>query len=230
MIGMNQPASASAFGFTPAKIGLVILLSVVLAGTLAFQFLGDGSQQVVVTNRNSQPGGEAVAPRASSPGSAEARGRTPMAHGKWAPMSLADATAFDPFAFPIALSKGKTAASNSEPLLQPLQLESAAQTATAHPPESSASKSNPSEGDGRADSRTPEAKRRLEEQRAIAAELQRRGVGVILRTSTGSIARIGDLELRVGDVVNGLRVAEIGPQGVRFVADADEARQPPQEP
>ncbi len=46
--------------------------------------------------------------------------------------------------------------------------------------------------------------------------LQAKGVDMILRSPRGSVARIGDLSLRVGDVHEGLRVEEIGHNGIVF--------------
>jgi hypothetical protein len=54
---------------------------------------------------------------------------------------------------------------------------------------------------------------------ALFATLREKGVGMILSTPQGPTATIGTLQLRVGDIIEGLRVAKIGPQGVEFVED-----------
>jgi len=59
-------------------------------------------------------------------------------------------------------------------------------------------------------------------QAQFMASLRAKGVDMIIRSPRGSVARIGDLSLRVGDVHEGLRVEEIGQRGVLF-APADAA-------
>ncbi|HUG71561.1 MAG TPA: hypothetical protein VMM76_27705 [Pirellulaceae bacterium] len=53
-------------------------------------------------------------------------------------------------------------------------------------------------------------------QSEFMASLRAKGVDMILESSRGSVARIGDLSLRVGDVHEGLRVEKIGKSGVVF--------------
>ncbi|MFV2066245.1 MAG: hypothetical protein ACC645_04645 [Pirellulales bacterium] len=60
--------------------------------------------------------------------------------------------------------------------------------------------------------------RRLEQDRLLAA-MQSQGVGMIMSTPEGMMATIGSTTIRVGDLIRGLRVAEITPAGVVLVEE-----------
>jgi hypothetical protein len=53
----------------------------------------------------------------------------------------------------------------------------------------------------------------------LLASLRRQGVDMILMTPQGRVARVGDLSLRVGDVVEGLKVQQINSTGIVFVEE-----------
>ena len=208
-------------GFSPGKIALIAGLALILVGTIVYQFGGSDSGPATYTKRSQQStegGGAANSPTTGNLAPATIR----AVGGKWPEISVLEASQFDPFAFPDALSASRSQSANAGALLQPLQVGSAGHSANANSSASPGAKSHPSAGDPHAESRPQEMKRRLEEQQAVAAELQRRGVGMIFRTSQGSVARLGDLEVRVGDVLNGLRVTEISADGIRLVPDVED--------
>jgi len=208
-------------GFTPGKLVLIAVLALVLVGTLVYQFIGTDAGPVVYTKRTPHPSQDETANSPTASGSNGAPAIRAVA-GKWPQISVSEASRFDPFAFPEELSPTRTQSANARALLQPLHVESAEDTANADSLELSHGKSPPSAGGHHPESRPQERKRRLEEQQAVAAELQRRGVGMIFRTSRGSVARLGDLEVRVGDQLNGLRVVEINSEGIRLVAEPED--------
>ncbi len=63
-------------------------------------------------------------------------------------------------------------------------------------------------------------------QAEFMASLRAQGVDMILRSPRGSVARIGELSLRVGDIHEGLIVDEIGENGVVFSPAKARARLP----
>jgi hypothetical protein len=221
---MNSAAPNPTSGFTPGKIGLIAVLAVLLVGTIVYQFSGTSSSPPTYTKRASL----ANADDQANPTTAS--NQTGIAlravGGKWPQISAAEASEFDPFAFPLALSKSSSQSAHSRSALQSLQVESSEHSANSNLTEHVGGKSPPSGGAGLAESRPEALKRRLEEQQAVAAELQRRGVGLVFQTSQGSVARLGDLEVRVGDVLNGLRVVEINADGIRLIPEAVDGSSP----
>ena len=213
---MSSAASTATAGFTPGKIGLIALLAIVLVGTVVYQFLETSGSPRTYTKRASRSSDEA-APASSSAPASDTRATVLRAiGGKWPQISVVEASRFDPFAFPEWMA---SRSANPRTSLQPLQIGSSGQSTNPDSTELSGGKTSPSSNGLLAESRPQEMKRRLEEQQAVAAELQRRGVGIVYQTSQGSVARLGDLEVRVGDVLNGLRVVEINADGIRLVSE-----------
>lgn len=192
---------------TPGKMAVIGLLGVVLIGVVAMQFSGDEGTPGLVKRRAPKSGSSAAAENPAAPPPAVARVR-------WPEISREEVLAFDPFALPL-------------PLRDPLPVDdslTAEETADSMLPANSAQPASPDqmaadlaakEQARETRMRAQERKSRITRMRTTATELQKQGVGVVLTTSAGGVARIGEQEVRVGDVINDvLRVVEITSLGI----------------
>jgi hypothetical protein len=181
---MVEPRHTTKAGLTPAKIGLIAVLSIILAAVIVFQMTGKGSRRVTLKKRVPNTDASAArdtgndAPHAPSGAGAP---RTRRAE-KWQDIPRSEVLLHDPFALPEQLASHHAA-----------------------PVEEDA----PAEPDAAQQTRGAE----------LMESFRTQGVSMILTTPQGTIATIGSVQLRVGDVLEGLRVTEIGPRGVVFVEE-----------
>ena len=181
---------------TPTKLGLIVVLSVVLLAVLGYQLVGPKPSPPALRDalerRRTAKEGSPVEARGVAPNRPVVAPVNPQARPKrWETVSLSDALLWDPFALPPAL---RLALRKGQP----------AESAAAP------------EVDQREQNRRLELQRRRE---ATLAALREKGVGMILATRDGSVATVGSRQVKVGDVLDGLRVVEIGPSGIVLVEE-----------
>ena len=178
-------------GLSLGKVIVIGVLAVVLLLVIVFQFGGPKENHKlspVAPQKTAAEFRSTGSSGAKAPETAAKRPETP-----WPTFSVAEVVSSNPFTLP--------------EVLRPIP--EAAQTLT------------PSSTIGGAEAtvlalgsaRDREMRRRQAE---FIAGLRARGVDMILRSPRGSVARIGELSLRVGDVHEGLRVEEIGTNGILF--------------
>jgi len=174
-------------GLTPGKTIMIGVLAVVLLVVIVTQF-GGKKKVVAVETRSRRTVSESS--EATSSGSATSALVPPKRSEKpWPTFDVAAVVASNPFMLPEVLFGDGEATVASEGGASEESL--AASEAV----------------------RVQEMHRR---QAQFMTSLRTKGVDMILRSPRGSIARVGDLSLRVGDVHEGLRVEEIGQNGVIF--------------
>ncbi len=177
-------------GFAPGKMIAIGILSVMLLLAIVAQF-----------GRRKKDVAEPAAPQTAAENSADETSSetaapvvaTPREETTWPTFNLAKVVASNPFTLPEALRPAREAVTTLTPNSEPW--EDKASIAA-------------SESDG-----VREMRRRQAE---FMTSLRSKGVDMILRSPRGSVARIGELSLRVGDVHEGLRVEAIGTNGVVF--------------
>jgi hypothetical protein len=128
---------------------------------------------------------------------------TPRAENPWPTFNVAEVVASNPFMLPEVLRPRREATQTLTPSAEPGEAEediAAIESAGVR-----------------------ELRRRQAE---FMASLRATGVDMILRSRRGSVARIGELSLRVGDVHEGLRVEAIGQNGVVFAPAVQSDGQP----
>lgn len=213
---------------TPGKLVIIGVLSVVLVGVLYFQLSGDDSPPIV--KRRSPRTESTSTPTESSP---ENQNRTQTTNrAKWPEIPRAEVAEFNPFAIPEALSPPA-----HEPEADPHSLQVAGTSQSSPSSESIQPDSNSEEPARKIDepdarARAQARKSRKKKMQATAQALQQQGVGLVMTTSAGAVAKIGEQEVRVGDVINGvLRVVDISPRGlVVEEVESDERETPEPEP
>lgn len=218
---MNRPGTPPPPALTPAKLATIGVLSVVLVGVLYSQFSSDDSGPIV---KRRQPRGDASGGTTPNGSDGNQQAQAPSVRAKWPEIPRDEVAAFNPFAVPeTLLPKSPDAA----PDPQALQVAASSQT-TSTPgsiqPDPTAQGPSAKEDPAASLARAQERKSRKKKMQATARALKTQGVGLIMTTSAGAVARIGDQEVRVGDVINGvLRVVDINSQGlVVEEVDADE--------
>ena len=188
MASRNKKSSA---GLTPLKAVAIGVLSVALLVVIVMQF-GDKNKRVARQPRGSRT--RSTQETSSTPAEQTSSVSTPTrAAGSWPEFNISNVVASNPFKLPAMLAPKVEAATTltatQEAAVAELNV-AAAEEAEDH-----------------------ELRLRQAE---FMASLRSKGVDMILRSPRGSVARIGDLSLRVGDVHEGLRVAEISDGGVVF--------------
>lgn len=203
---MNQ-AETPPPPLTPTKLVTIALLAIVLVIVLVVQF--SGSSDPIVIKRRQPRGSPGNNPEAANP----SRDPAPAVRVHWPEIHREEVASFNPFQVPDNLQKKSPLVSPQT--TQPLQV---AQSATSPPMETTepvGALLGLKPKDEQARIRAIERNSRLERTRAIASELQKQGVGMVLSTAAGAVARIGEQEVRVGDVINGvLRITEINADGL----------------
>ncbi len=200
MVKTAKPPKA---GLTPGKAVLIGVLSVVFLCVIVSQFGGKKKSTAAVSPRSrrsasrSQPATESAQPAAVAPVSK--RSEMP-----WPTFQVEQVVASNPFALPAEL-------------IEDGQDES---TLTAGPPTGE---------DAVSVAAVESAQIREMRRRRVdfLASLRATGVDMILRSPRGSVARVGDMSLRVGEVYEGLKVEAISQDGIVF-APFDEADPPPE--
>jgi hypothetical protein len=179
-------------GVTPAKIGVVAVLSLLFVAVVVYQVTSNRRESPLIRQALERRGAaredrdetDAGPDKSTVPALAAQR---PTVH-KWQAIPLDEALAHDPFLLPVGLRPDP----NRDPTAE---LASGSDAAAAR------------------------ARRQELEQRREAAVnvLREQGVGMVMTTARGTVAVIGSRQLQVGDEVDGLRVVEIGPAGVVLV-------------
>jgi len=193
----KKPSGALSLG----KVALVGVLSVVLLVVIVAQFGGQkrGNRRRPVSRRSAE---EPAAPTSSSastaPASEEKRAETP-----WPTFNVADVVSSNPFMLPEVLVPRRETA---QTLTSSSALGEAEATVLAF--------------------ESAELREMRRQQAEFMAGLRAKGVDMILRSPRGSVARVGELSLRVGDIHEGLRVEEIGKDGVIFAPTSIAEGQP----
>lgn len=195
-------ASRLKAGLSPAKLGLIIVLSLVLLAVIGSQMFGGNKPARSAAQRRPRHTENASvdsAPPAQTASPAPASGSEPA----WPLFTVQQAAAYNPFALPQSLQP---------PLPSPATALESVEPATSL--------------------RAPDVREMRRRQAELMATFREQGVDMILTTPEGVVARIGQHSLRVGDVVEGLRVSEINAGGIVFVEEmasdpaADNRRQP----
>jgi hypothetical protein len=215
---MNR-TNAKSPAVTPAKLAAIAVLALVLVAILVFQFSGPSEGASLKKRSPKSPVSVASDPAAASSTSPAGPHRL-----RWPEIQREEVLAFNPFAIPevLAKSNGTATAQTS----QPIQVSQASDSASAQPTVPNSGEPNPNPQAEQARMRAQERKSRINRIRATAAELQQRGVAVVMSTSAGAVARIGEDEVRVGDIINGvLRVVKITPQGIVIEEEPEELPQ-----
>ncbi len=186
---MAKRSKPSRGGFSPGKAIAIGVLSVILLLVIVTQF-----------GRRKEPAAQAVALQTaaensaeSTPAVADAATATKRAENPWPTFSVTDVVASNPFSLPEVLRPQREATKTLTP------------------------SSEPGEAEGSIAAIDSAGVREMQRRQAeFMTSLRTKGVDMILRSPRGSVARIGDLSLRVGDVHEGLRVEAINQNGVVF--------------
>lgn len=204
---MNRP-DAPPPSITPGKLATIAALAIVLVIVLVMQFSSSSETVVIKKRRPRNASGENADTVQASMEAA-----SPAIRVNWPEIRREEVAEFNPFQVPDELQSQKPLASP-----QPTEALQIVQTISPAPPattDSATAEPPIKPTDEKARIRAIERKSRLDKTRATANELQKQGVGLVLRTSAGAVARIGGEEVRVGDVINGvLRIKEINADGL----------------
>jgi hypothetical protein len=192
-------------GLTRGKAVLIAVLAVVLAGVVYLQYGRSGPGESDPPQSSSRPPLPARTPRGTPLAAAvveeqgEARLDIAMAEfdeARWQPPELAEVIAYDPFALPPEFPQPPRAVLDPE--------------LAAGGDDSTAAVNAQQLADA------------VEQMQQRLAELQQRGVHVIVNVRDEYVAMIGDRTIRVGDEINGFIVTAIEPDGVRVERKAVE--------
>lgn len=193
-------------GLTPGKTILIGILSVVLLLVVVMQFGGRkrrGAAPPVARQAASKRAESTRSPAQAAAATEPQRSATQRSENPWPTFNVAEVVASNPFMLPEVLQPRRQTAQTLTPS------PAAGETEVIVPAIEVA--------------RVREMRRRQAE---FMAGLREQGVDMILRSPRGSVARIGAMSLRVGDVHEGLRVVEIGTNGVVFAPTAAALGQP----
>jgi hypothetical protein len=198
---MNTPNRKQTNDLTRGKLALIISLVIAIAGVLFFQLRGPASLRSLTDSSVNRPE-NARRPSRQPTGPATAEPQPESATSAWPLMGLKQASEFDPFAVP-ALVAARTTEQRIGPRLGNDPATSVADAAA-----------------GPDDQPQVDPADELRRQR-IQAFLEQ-GVSAVIAQGNDRIALIGNRELRVGDVLDGFRVAAIRTDGVEleFLAQA----------
>ena len=165
-------------GLAPAKLVLILVLSVILVVVLVVQFKDRSGGIRLVDSRRSRRAVE------SSPGPSKSPTQVPAIEhvGQWPRIERTEALMHDPFQLPkrLVLTGRDT---------------------------------QPEEGRVEAAAVAQEIARHHHEIARIES-LRARGVDMVLMSSRGCVASLGDITVREGDLIDGLRVVEIHSGGI----------------
>jgi hypothetical protein len=197
----KQHRPGGKYGATPGKLILVSVLAVTLVAVVYWNYFRDGAPAEGTTHIAAAPAPEAADRKAS----AERRDRqaqSPSApqneaasggkreRSAWPDFELARAAAYDPFAVPGLFPQPRTQFSSSA-------------------------------GGEATDASSETATEEVMNARAAALEaIRQKGVTLILRNGREYVAKIGELEIRVGDRIGGFRVVDISLRGVTLEGEA----------
>ncbi|MBC8356455.1 MAG: hypothetical protein H8E66_31125 [Planctomycetes bacterium] len=185
---MAKPSKPVNGGLTPGKGIAIGILSVVLLVVIVTQF-GEKKKRSAVKPRARKSANESKGSQSPTPPVASSK----RSENPWPVFEVAEVVASNPFLLPDVLRPKREDTETLTP--SPEEGESEATVAAVESAE------------------VRELRRRQAE---FMASLRSKGVDMILRSSRGSVARVGDVSLRIGDVFEGLRVEEIGQDGIVF--------------
>ena len=197
---MARRSKASRGGLSPAKVIVIGILAVVLVFVIVAQF--GGKQQRVAAPPTARPSARQRSESATSSVPAAAAPALKRSEYAWPTFNVAETVASNPFVLPEALRPRREAVTNLTTSSEPGEAE--ASVAAVEP---------------------AEAREMRRRQAEFMASLRAKGVDMILRSPRGSVARVGGLSLRVGDVHEGLRVEAIDQDRVVFAPDVVAERQ-----
>ncbi|MEX0818123.1 MAG: hypothetical protein WD070_00975 [Pirellulaceae bacterium] len=190
---MAKRATPARRGFTPGKAVAIGILSVVLLVVIVSQF-GGKEKSAALRPRPRRSASERPEPRTEPVTPTAATNKQPQQPQQpWPTFDVAEVVASNPFALPEVLRPRREA---TKTLTATSETGGAAENAVAI--------------------EAAEVRELRRRQAEFIASLRVVGVDMIISSPRGSVARIGDLSLRVGDVHEGLRVAEIRPDGIVF--------------
>ena len=192
---MAKRSKAPKGGLTPGKTILIGVLAVVLLVVIITQF--GGKKKIVAVETRSRRAVSESSESTSSGSTTDESIPSKKSEKPWPTFDVAAVVASNPFMLPEVLFDDGEAAKN---LTATTELGETAESLAA-----------------RESAKAREMRRR---QVQFMTSLRAKGVDMILRSPRGNVARIGDLSLRVGDVHEGLRVEEIGHNGVIFTPTA----------
>jgi hypothetical protein len=188
-------------GLTRGKAVLIAVLAVVLFGVVYLQYGRSGTGELYPPESASQPRLPARTPQAAAVVEEQGEARLDVAmaefdEARWHPPELAEVIAYDPFALPPEFPQPPRA------VLDP-ELAAGGDDSTAA-------------------FNAQQLTDAVEQMQQRLAELQQRGVHVIVNLRDEYVAMIGDRTIRVGDEINGFVVTAIEPDGVRVERKAVE--------
>ena len=194
----NKPGGALTLG----KAVLIGGLSVVLLGVIVAQFSGKKHDATLQSPSRLSPEEQSTAPTSSSVATASASNEN-RAETPWPTFNVTEVVSSNPFMLPEVLVPRRETAQD---LTSSSALGKAEATVRAF--------------------ESAELREMRRQQAEFIAGLRAKGVDMILRSPRGSVARVGELSLRVGDIYEGLRVEEIGENGVVFAPTSIAEGQP----
>ncbi len=204
---MNRTIPTPSLAFSPTKLAIITVLAIVLVVVVAVQFSGRESVPAASQKKTSRN-----VPGAATETAVTTSATMPAVRLHWPEIQREEVTAFNPFEIPDGLLPKSLSTSHQAQSSQSIQVAQSLQTASPQPTATGGAHYAGKTDDAQGRIRAQERKSRI---KSIATILQQQGVGVVVSTSAGSVARIGEQEVRVGDIINGvLRVVEIGPQGI----------------
>lgn len=214
---MNRAGPTPVPVLTPAKLAMIVILAIVLVIVLIVQFSGGESSSLAIKKRIPR-NASGVAPETAGTSSAPAL----AVRLHWPEIHRDEVTAYNPFLVPDLLQPRSASSPASSSASQSIQIAQSLQSTSTQTTGPGTGQHFPKADDEQARIRAKERKSRLERIRATATNLQKQGVALVVSTSTGAVARIGEQEVRVGDVINGvLRIVEINSHGI-VVEEASE--------
>lgn len=184
-------------GATPGKIAAIAVLAVVLIVVVVMQF---GSSDEATPAASRLPKSRAKLARSRGPGLESAAVPAPTAKlaRQWPKISREEIQSYNPFVLSGSVAPRQDIAAETEgPGDAAMQSAAAEKAVDDH----------------------------LREQREqMLSELRRDGIQMIVVSGQQSVATIGAQQVRVGDVLNGFRVVEIGASGVVLTEHRDAAK------
>jgi hypothetical protein len=192
---------------TRGKLILIGALAVVLAGVVYWNYFRDAAPPPTAARGAPSPAAASSARPTAKSSAAEGRHGAesppaesaarpqhdaPSASGgpAWPEFELAEVIARDPFALPEQFPQPRASMSTAAGENIPSESEQAAQAAAA-----------------------------AQERIATLTAIREKGVELVLRSGREYVAKIGDLEVRVGDRIGGFRVVDISLRGVTLEGD-----------
>ncbi len=193
----SSSANANRLGATPAKIGLIAVLALVLIVSAVINLGGLGAaapERTAGAKRRSKRVPKVPnRPTTRNVASSGKATRKVLREIDWPGLNVSEASEFDPFAKP--------------EFLQP------------PPPEPTpvVVEEQPTKAEVK---RVVDAKK-LKAMRSVVVSLAELGIEMIIATPDGGVARVAGREIRIGDMIEGLIVTRIDSDGIELALPAD---------